>query len=264
MEVLFPDATGLALVAAVYGASFVLNAFVPVRSLTPGYCIDHATGKTKEYRLNAFTSLVLMCTAWLALVAAGIMPGDVFYRHFASCAKASCAIGLVFSSAMYVRGRGLLAKRRIDRRERCPTVDAPGGGPKGVTADFDSRGPLMHFYAGLSEFNPSLPWGVDAKMWLYLAGAVQLQLNTMSAVAAALEARGNGAALAGLNPGLLAYAGMLTFFVFEYCWHEHVHTYTYDLFRERIGFKLVSGTVYMTRYSKRGQHGQVMIKSVRT
>jgi hypothetical protein len=63
------------------------------------------------------------------------------------------------------------------------------------------------------------------------------------------------------SPGLVAYAVCLTLFLFEYCYfevrvpvHTHtltrthtcsrtqeVHTYTYDLFRERIGFKLVWG-----------------------
>jgi hypothetical protein len=75
-----------------------------------------------------------------------------------------------------------------------------------------------------TEFFPSTPF--------------QLQLNLMSAVYAA-----TGGSLATLlaSPALLAYAYCLTFFIFEYCYFEEVHTYTYDIFRERIGFKLVWG-----------------------
>eukprot|EP00041_Stephanoeca_diplocostata_P032592 m.1049677 g.1049677 ORF g.1049677 m.1049677 type:complete len:171 (+) comp24174_c1_seq19:1368-1880(+) len=34
---------------------------------------------------------------------------------------------------------------------------------------------------------------------------------------------------------------MWTWFVFEYIYHEHVHLYTYDIFAERLGFKLIWG-----------------------
>ena len=34
---------------------------------------------------------------------------------------------------------------------------------------------------------------------------------------------------------------MLSFFVVEYLYHEHVHLYTYDLFAEKLGFKLIWG-----------------------
>ena len=33
----------------------------------------------------------------------------------------------------------------------------------------------------------------------------------------------------------------MSLFVAEYMWHEEVHLYTYDLFRERLGFKLLWG-----------------------
>ena len=66
----------------------------------------------------------------------------------------------------------------------------------------------------------------------------------MSAAFAAVD--GSVAALIA-SPGLLAVLGCLTFFLFEYCWHELVHTYTYDLFRERLGFKLVWGCTCFVR-----------------
>ena len=41
--------------------------------------------------------------------------------------------------------------------------------------------------------------------------------------------------------GMAAFAGCLTFFVVEYLYNEEVHLQTYDLFRERVGFKLAWG-----------------------
>lgn len=241
-----PEAAGWAAVAAVYAATYVAASLVPVAA-TPGYVIDPATGKPQLYRLNGLRCLVLLVAAAAAAVAAGGVPGGLLYELYWPCTRAACAYGLALSAAMYVRGTRLLATRGgIDRRARCPTADAPAGGPRRDTADFDARSAAAHFYCGLSEFNPAGPGGVDLKMWLYLAGAVQLQLNVLSAVYAAVAATSGGAgfsvaSLRALPPPLLAYAGCLTFFVVEYLYHEDVHTYTYDIFRERVGFKLVWG-----------------------
>ncbi|MEQ1508121.1 MAG: DUF1295 domain-containing protein, partial [Myxococcota bacterium] len=74
---------------------------------------------------------------------------------------------------------------------------------------------------------------VDAKMFLYLVGAVMLELNLLSSCAHHLEAHPGAA-----SPGVLAYTVMFSWFVCEYLWFEEVHLYTYDLFAERVGFKL--------------------------
>ena len=41
--------------------------------------------------------------------------------------------------------------------------------------------------------------------------------------------------------GLLAYLAMFTWFIVEYLYYEDVHTFTYDVFRERLGLKLIFG-----------------------
>ncbi len=89
----------------------------------------------------------------------------------------------------------------------------------------------------MSEFNTRV-LNVDWKMWLYATGAVQLQLGVLAALAADAALQG-----AGAPPTLAArcVGGCLTLFVAEYMWHEEVHLYTYDLFRERLGFKLLWG-----------------------
>lgn len=226
------------LVAGIYAATYVLNAVVAVRRLTAGYCIDPATRKPKQYRLNGFSVLMISLAAAAAAVKLGVASGDYLYVNYFAALRASFAIGMTLSALFYVRGRSLLRRGLIDRRSRCPTADAPEGGPASDTADFDSRSGLMHFYCGLSEFNPTGWGGVDVKMWLYLVGAVMLQLNLLSAFYA-----GTGGSLpaALANPGLLVYTLCLSFFVLEYCWQEENHLYTYDLFRERIGAKLAWG-----------------------
>lgn len=40
---------------------------------------------------------------------------------------------------------------------------------------------------------------------------------------------------------MATYVFCLSWFIFEYMYHEHVHLFTYDLFRERLGGKLVWG-----------------------
>ena len=44
--------------------------------------------------------------------------------------------------------------------------------------------------------------------------------------------------------GLVVPASLLSFFLGEYCWNEKIHVYTYDIFRERIGFKLLFGCLF--------------------
>ena len=40
---------------------------------------------------------------------------------------------------------------------------------------------------------------------------------------------------------MLFHQFCISWFVFEYMYFEEVHTYTYDLFRERVGYKLIWG-----------------------
>ena len=60
-----------------------------------------------------------------------------------------------------------------------------------------------------------------------------LALNLLSGAVLHVRTRGVPAR------AMAAYAGPLAWFVLEYLWFEHVHTYTYDIFRERVGFKMV-------------------------
>jgi delta14-sterol reductase len=70
-------------------------------------------------------------------------------------------------------------------------------------------------------------------MFLYLVGAVMLELNVLSFAAHHVLAHPDDP-----SRGVLLYAVMFTFFLAEYLTFEEVHLYTYDFFAERVGFKL--------------------------
>jgi delta14-sterol reductase len=99
------------------------------------------------------------------------------------------------------------------------------------------------FYLGRLE-NPQL-WGgrIDAKMWLYLVGAIMLQLNILSFAAHHYILFGAQASM-----GIYLSTALLTFFLFDYLTFEEVHLYTYDLFAERVGFKLGWGCIAFYPY----------------
>jgi delta14-sterol reductase len=83
---------------------------------------------------------------------------------------------------------------------------------------------------------------IDAKMWLYLIGAVMLQLNVLSYAAYHIMNVKN------INYGFLLGCAMLTWFCFEYLIFEKIHLYTYDFIAERVGFKLGFGCLAFYPY----------------
>ena len=66
-------------------------------------------------------------------------------------------------------------------------------------------------------------------------GAVQLQLNILSCLYYQIKSSGEA------SIALTLYTVLFTWFIAEYMFFENVHLYTYDLFAEKIGFKLVWG-----------------------
>jgi protein-S-isoprenylcysteine O-methyltransferase Ste14 len=87
---------------------------------------------------------------------------------------------------------------------------------------------------------------VDAKMWLYLIGAVMLELNVLSFASYHIISYGEHS-----SPGVILCTAMISFFIFDYLTFEEVHLYTYDFFAEKVGFKLGWGclTFYPYFYS---------------
>ncbi len=70
-------------------------------------------------------------------------------------------------------------------------------------------------------------------MYLYLVGAVMLELNVLSFAARHVVLHREDP-----SPGVFLYAALFTFFVAEYLNFERVHLYTYDFLAERVGYKL--------------------------
>ena len=85
-------------------------------------------------------------------------------------------------------------------------------------------------------------WRVDGyaheKMFLYIFGGAVLALNAVSGAACHYGMYGEAA-----NVGLLLHSAMWVWFVADYFSFERVQLYTFDIFEERLGFKLIFGCI---------------------
>ncbi|HVP62706.1 MAG TPA: DUF1295 domain-containing protein [Myxococcaceae bacterium] len=197
----------------VYSTVLVLHVLLPARDVS-GY-VRNADGQPLRYRLNGPLVLLAVLALYAAAVHRGVIGWDFFWDHRWKGLAGACTLGLLFTFAI--------------------VLGAPAAG-KSLAAEL---------YLGRRE-NPQ--WGtlrhrVDAKMVLYLFGAVQLELNVLSFAAhQALAYPGEA------SPGVILYAALFSFFVVEYLLFEEVHLYTYDFFAERVGFKLGWGCLAFYPY----------------
>ncbi len=188
----------------VYAAVYVLSVTLPAREYQ-GYVTNDDSGVPPRYRLNGLRVGVLVVGVFVAGSLAGLWAPDVLYRERWSLFAGAFVVGLIASWVVFVR--------------------EPSLGGRSVS----------EFYLGRRR-NLMLWRGVDAKMYLYAAGAVMLALNVVSIASAHHTIFG-----AAANPGIYLASLMLLFFVFDYLIFERVHLYTYDIFAESVGFKLVWG-----------------------
>jgi protein-S-isoprenylcysteine O-methyltransferase Ste14 len=191
---------------------FILNALLPGRWVN-GYITKPESGEKVRYHLNGITVFFVVVALWFILGITGAVSFDYLYSHRWQGLIGVCILGLLFSLVIVfsynpVR-KSLLADLFLGRVENLQVV----------------RG------------------RVDIKMWLYLVGATVLELNVLSFTAYHIITYGNAA-----SPGLILSALLLTYFVIEYLVFEEVHLYTYDLFAERIGFKLGWGCIVFYPY----------------
>ena len=185
----------------IYAVITLLNYFLPGRRLA-GYVRNSSTGELLRYRLNGRLVLIVSAGLWVLTGYLGWIPYDWLYTARWSSLAGAFTFGTIFSLLMVVpqpsTGRNILADLFFGRLE-----------------------------------NPQIRGGrIDAKVWLYLVGAVMLELNVLSFAAHQYLATG------AISPALLLCAAMLTWFVTDYLTFENVHLYTYDFFAERVGFKL--------------------------
>jgi protein-S-isoprenylcysteine O-methyltransferase Ste14 len=186
----------------IYALMLALHLVLPARKVA-GYVADESTGKPLQYRLNGPLVLLLVVALWVAFGAADVLAWDWLYTHRWSGLMGSCVLGLAFSLAV--------------------VLTAPPTG-RSLPADlYFGRSPNRQFFGAR----------VDAKMFLYLIGAAMLGLNVLAFAAHHFLLFGSA-----FSPGVLLYSVLFMWFVVEYLVFERVHLYTYDIFAERVGFKL--------------------------
>jgi hypothetical protein len=186
----------------IYALILMLHLVIPACKVK-GYVADAVTGRPLEYRLNGPLVLVALALLWVLFARTGVLAWDWLYVHRWSGLIGSGVLGVLFSLAVVLRapktGRSLLADLYFGRA------------------------------ANLQYFGRR----VDAKMFLYLVGASMLVLNLLSFTAHHILKYGDD-----FSPGVLLYCILFGWFALEYLVFERVHLYTYDIFAERVGFKL--------------------------
>jgi len=193
-------------------AVFILNAYLPARQVA-GYITKPGTSEKMKYRINGILVFFVVVATWFLLGRTGIVPYDYLYNYRWYGLAGACILGLIFTLVLVLPRRAVRTSFAAD------------------------------LFLGRVENLQVLNGRVDIKMWLYLAGAIMLELNVLSFTSWHLIQYGDAA-----SPGIILSAVLLTYFVTEYLLFEEVHLYTYDLFAERIGFKLGWGCIVFYPY----------------
>ncbi|MEO5921180.1 MAG: hypothetical protein ABIQ01_08565 [Pseudolysinimonas sp.] len=202
---------GLITPLVAYAVITVLHLVIPARRRA-GYVTSDVTGKVTTYRTNGRFVLAASIALWFLLGYFDIVPYTWLYETRWWGLIGACVIGLAFSFIIVLRypstGKSLFADLWFGRSQ-----------------DVQVKNGLL-----------------DAKVWLYLVGAVLLQLNVLSFAAFHLTN------VTDINPGFLLGCAMLTWFCCEYLIFERVHLWTYDFIAERVGFKLGFGCLAFYPY----------------
>lgn len=195
----------------IYAVITLLHYFFPGRWVT-GYVRHAETGTLLKYRLNGRLVLLTTVLIWFLVGYLGWIPYDWLYSIRWYSLAGAFVFGLIFSF--------------------------------GIVLPYPSTGKsfFTDIFLGRLE-NPQFKNGhIDAKMWLYLIGAVMLELNILSFLAHQYLTFGE------IFSGIILCASMLTYFIWDYLSFEKVHLYTYDFFAERVGVKLGWGCLAFYPY----------------
>jgi delta14-sterol reductase len=196
------DLAGFLTPFALYALILGLHLVLPAQDVA-GYVRDPNTGLPLRYRLNGLLVLGTTVGAWALACSRGLMAWDWLWVHRWGSLSGACALGLMFTLAIV------------------------------MTAPSTGRSLAVDLFLGRRENPQGLGGRIDAKMFLYLVGATMLELNLLSFAAHHLHTFA-----ADPSPGVLLHVALFTWFVCDYMFFERVHLYTYDLFAERVGFKL--------------------------
>lgn len=203
--------SGLLLPLLIYGWILLLHRCLPAR-IVRGYIEDASTGGPVRYRINGIWVALLTLALWAAGAWLAWWPWDLLWHERWAALAGAFVLGIAYTLWVVLpappTGRGLWVDLFLGRRDNI------------------RRGGY-----------------VDDKMLLYLFGAVMLLLNALSFAAHHVMVFGDAA-----NPGVLASCGLLCFFALDYLAFERVHLYTYDIFAERVGFKLGWGCLVFYPY----------------
>jgi len=215
---------GIVFVVVSYVICLLLHIILPSKRVI-GYCCDK-DNKPLEYRLNGVNIYFIMSGMFL------LLPDRyqvVLYDNQLSSILTANVIGLLVSLFFYIRGGQ-------EKYMRCVTVDQLNNLKTLKLNDNSIKlNALTRFFLG-HEWNPRFG-NVDVKMWLYIVGAVGLQLNILSCVMKQYILMNN----TNLSNAMIVYVFMFAWFIIEYLMCEEIHLYTYDLFAEKLGFKLAWG-----------------------
>ncbi len=193
------------LFVAIFALAFHL--ILPARRV-PGYVVDNQTGEPLRYRLNGIAVFALAHIVW-AFELFGL-PRDWFYRSTMYAIAGGAIIGFV-ATAIIVFSQ-----------------------PEG-----EEKNKWRAFYFGRAQEVQLLGGRLDLKMYGYIVGGTMLSLNAWSGAAWHIDF------VDDVNPGLILYAALNSFYVFDYFVFERVQLYTYDLIHEKYGLKLIWGAPFV-------------------
>ncbi len=178
-----------------------------------GYVRDSKTGELLRYRLNGIWVLLVSLGLWFLFGYMKWVPLDWLYEVRWYSLTGAFVMGIVYTLV--------------------------------AVLPYPSKGAslLSDLFLGRLENPQYLNGRIDAKMWLYLIGAVMLELHVVSFYAHHYMKFGDQS-----SPGFFFCALMLSWFVFDYLTFERIHLYTYDLFAEKVGFKLGWGCLVFYPY----------------
>ena len=191
---------------------FFLNAFLPGRRVT-GYIRKKDSSEKMSYHLNGILVFIITVLIWFLSGYFKIIPFDWLYTFRWYGLAGACVFGLIFSVSV------VLPYHPVKKLF------------------------LADLFLGRTENLQFIGGKVDAKMWLYLTGATILELNTLSFAAHHWMVFDSQA-----SAGIFLSAALLSYFIVDYMIFEEVHLYTYDLFAERVGFKLGWGCLVFYPY----------------
>ncbi len=177
-----------------------------------GYVRHSGTGEILKYRLNGMMVLVIAIVLWFCLGYLGWVPYDWLYTMRWYSLAGACVIGILFSLAIVMP---------------FPSTGRPW---------------FVDLFLGRLDNPQTKNERIDVKIWLYLIGAVMLELHVLSFIAHHYILFGE------ISPGIFLCGAMLSFFVWDYLTFENVHLYTYDFFAERVGIKLGWGCLTFYPY----------------